>query len=393
MTNHIWLLAKRDFLQRARSKGFLVMMGLTVVLIIAIGPIASAIAPEDKPIGIGLLGSEPDGIEAALDTTADAYGQEVETRTFEDRDRAEAALTDGDVAVVLIDGDTLLWKGDPGSTTSAIVQGAVDALDRQQTIAELGLSGEEAARLLLPGDLEDQRLEPEDPEQGPRIVAGYATIFILYLAILVFGQFVMMGVMEEKSSRVVEVVLSRAKPESVLAGKVLGIGALGLLQVVALAAAGLITAKIADTGDLSIPDIGVGVAVSAVLWFILGFGLYAVLYAGLGSTVTRQEDVQGAAMIPALLILPAYFIALISLESPDSMMSRIASIFPPTAPIVMPMRTAVTDVPWYEVALSVGLIVVTVYLMIKISARIYRGAALRIGAKVSLREAWRTADE
>lgn len=393
MTNHIWLLAKRDFLQRARSRGFLVMMGLTVVLIIAIGPIASAIAPEDEPIAIGLLGEEPDGIDAALAATAEAYGQEVETRSFDDREAAEAALTDGDVAVVLIDGERLLWQGDPGTTTSAIVQGAVDALDRQQTIAELGLSGEEASRLLTPGSLEDQRLEPEDPEQGPRIVAGYATIFILYLAILVFGQFVMMGVMEEKSSRVVEVVLSHAKPESVLAGKVLGIGALGLLQVVALAAAGLITAKIADTGDLSIPDIGLGVAVSAVLWFILGFGLYAVLYAGLGSTVTRQEDVQGAAMIPALLILPAYFIALISLESPDSTMSVVSSIFPPTAPIVMPMRTAVTDVPWYEVGLSIGLIIVTVLLMIKISARIYRGAALRIGAKVSLREAWRTAEE
>lgn len=393
MTNHIWLLAKRDFLQRARSKGFLVMMGLTVVLIIAIGPIASAIAPEDEPIAIGLLGTEPEGIEDALDATAAAYEQEVETRSFEDRDQAETALTDEEVAVVLIDGEQLLWRGNPGTTTSAIVQGAVDGLERQRTIAELGLTGDEATRLLSPGNLEDLRLEAEDPDEGARIVAGYATIFILYLAILVFGQFVMMGVMEEKSSRVVEVVLSRAQPESVLAGKVLGIGALGLLQVVALAGAALITTSIANTSELSIPDIGLSVAVSAVLWFILGFGLYAVLYAGLGSTVTRQEDVQGAAMIPALLILPAYFIALISLESPDSMLSRISSIFPPTAPIVMPMRTAVTDVPWYEVGLSIGLIVVTVVIMIKISARIYRGAALRIGAKVSLREAWRTAKD
>ena len=393
MTNHILLLAKRDFLQRARSKGFLIMMGITVVLILAIGPLASAFAPEQEATVVGLVGSTPDGLEAALVSTADVYDREIETQEFAEIEEAEEALTDGDADVVLVDGAELVWQDQPSSTTGAIVQGAVDGLARQAAIDELGLSADEAASLLAPQDLSERRLEPEDPNRGPRIIAGYITIFILYLAILVFGQFVLMGVMEEKSSRVVEVVLSRAKPESVLAGKVLGIGALGLLQVLALVVAAVVTATMADTGDLPIPEIGILAAGSAILWFVLGFGLYAVVYAGLGATITRQEDVQGAAMIPALLILPAYFIALVSLETPNSLLATIGSIFPATAPIIMPMRTAVTDVPWWEVAVSIGLIVVTIVLLIKVSARIYRGAALRIGAKVSLRDAWRTAEE
>lgn len=393
MTNHILLLAKRDFLQRARSKGFLIMMGITVVLILAIGPLASAFAPEQEATVVGLVGSTPDGLEAALVSTADVYDREIETQEFAEIEEAEEALTDGDADVLLVDGAELVWQDQPSSTTEAIVQGAVDGLARQAAIDELGLSADEAASLLAPQDLSERRLEPEDPNRGPRIIVGYVTIFILYLAILVFGQFVLMGVMEEKSSRVVEVVLSRAKPESVLAGKVLGIGALGLLQVLALVVAAVVTATMADTGDLPIPEIGILAAGSAILWFVLGFGLYAVVYAGLGATITRQEDVQGAAMIPALLILPAYFIALVSLETPNSLLATIGSIFPATAPIIMPMRTAVTDVPWWEVAVSIGLIVVTIVLLIKVSARIYRGAALRIGAKVSLRDAWRTAEE
>ena len=96
-------------------------------------------------------------------------------------------------------------------------------------------------------------------------------------------------------------------------------------------------------------------------------------------------------MLPAILILPAYFIALISLETPDSTLARISSLIPPTSPIVMPMRNAVTDVPVVENLAAVGIILATVVVLVKIAARIYRGAALRIGAKVPIREAWRAA--
>jgi ABC-2 type transport system permease protein len=272
-----------------------------------------------------------------------------------------------------------------------VVRPAIAAIQRQATIDELGLSAAEAQGLLAPEPPEERRLEPEDPERTGRIVAGYASIFVLYIAILVFGQFVMLGVTEEKSSRVIEVVLSKVKPESILAGKILGIGLLGLVQVLAMVVSALVAVQMLGT-EFDIPPIGLRVALTSILWFILGFGFYSTMYAGLGATITRQEDMQGAAMLPAILILPAYFIALISLENPDTTLARISSLVPPTSPIVMPMRNAVTDVPVVENLAAIAIIVATVVVLVKIAARIYRGAALRIGAKVPIREAWRAAN-
>ena len=392
MIEHIWLLTKRDFLQRARSKAFLVMMALTVGLIVAIGPLITVFNDPPEPIGIGLVGAATPGIEPALESVAEAFEREVAIERLETIDAGEEALEAGDLDVLIVDGEELVWLGEPGGTSQAITTSALATLARQEAIESLGLSELEAAELINPNLPAERSLEPEDPERGAKIAIAYAMIIVLYMAILIFGQFVLMGVMEEKSSRVIEVVLSRTRPEEVLSGKVLGIGLLGLTQVVAMIGAGLLTLQFVES-DIDLPAIGPGLVAGAVLWFILGFGFYAVLYAGLGATITRQEDVQGAAILPAIMIIPAYFIALISIETPDSMLARIGSIFPSTAPIVMPMRTAVTDVPWYEIAGAIVLIAVSILVLIKIAARIYKGAALKIGAKVALRDAWRTAED
>lgn len=392
MIQHIWLLAKRDFLQRARSKAFLVMMGLTVAAIMAIGPVVNLIDDPPDAIKIGISGSEPTGIDEALGAVAESLEREIDIARLDSLEEAESALFDEEIDVLIVDGTELVWLGEPGRTSEAITTNALTAVARQRAIDDLGLSGAEATGLLAPDQPSVRSLEPEDPERGAKIGIAYVMIILLYMSILIFGQFVLMGVMEEKSSRVVEVVLSRAEPEEVLAGKVLGIGLLGLTQLLAMILAGLVTLQFVDQAP-DLPDIGPAVVTTAVLWFILGFGLYAVLYAGLGATITRQEDVQGAAILPAILIIPAYFIALISIETPDTLLARIGSMAPPTAPIVMPMRAAVSDVPWYETFIAVALLILTIMLLIKVAARVYRGAVLKIGAKVSLREAWRTSED
>jgi ABC-2 type transport system permease protein len=390
MIRHILLLAKRDFLQRGRSKGFLVMVGLSVVAILAIGPILQTFDDGEEAIDIGITGSTPAELAPAIRAVAAASERLIEIETVDDVATGERLLQDGALAVLVVDGDELVWADEPRGDAGSVVRPAIAAVERQAAIDELGLSAAEAQGLLAPEPPTERRLEPEDPERTGRIVAGYISIFVLYLAILVFGQFVMLGVTEEKSSRVIEVVLSKVKPESILAGKILGIGLLGLVQVLAMVGAVLVAVQMLGT-DFEIPPIGTQVALTSILWFILGYGFYSTMYAGLGATITRQEDMQGAAILPAILILPAYFIALISLETPDSTLARISSLIPPTSPIVMPMRNAVTDVPITENLAAVGIILVTVFFLVKIAARIYRGAALRIGAKVPIREAWRAA--
>lgn len=391
MISHILLLAKRDFLQRGRSKGFLVMVGLSVVAILAVGPIIQAFNDGEDAIVIGITASSAPELHPAISQVASALERSVDVRDVADVDEGESLLQDGTLAV-LVDGSEIVWADEPRTDAGSIVRPAIAAIERQATIDELGLGPADAQELLAPTPPQERRLEPEDPERGARIVAGYVSIFVLYLAILVFGQFVMLGVTEEKSSRVIEVVLSKVKPESILAGKILGIGLLGLIQVLAMVGAALVAVQFLGT-EIEVPPIGLEVALTSILWFILGYGFYSTIYAGLGATITRQEDMQGAATLPAIMIVPAYFIALISLETPNSALSTISSLVPPTSPIVMPMRNAVTEVPLLENIAAIAIILVTMILLVKLAARVYRGAALRIGAKVPIREAWRAAAE
>ncbi|MGD2051503.1 MAG: ABC transporter permease [Acidimicrobiia bacterium] len=388
----IWHIAMRDLKQRARSRAFLVTMVLVVGLALFMGQLIAWESGKAPTSTIGFTGEVPAGIEAALDSAAASFDVTVHVRAYPDRAGAEQAVVDGEADVALVGTSDLVWKGDPDLRLAAIVNSAVAALDRGRQASDLGLSPDQVAALVSPPPLTNERLTQVDPEAEPRRIGANIGTFVLYMAILMFGQFVMMGVTEEKASRVVEVVLSRVRPYQVLAGKVLGIGLLGLGQVVILGGAILLSLTAFDIANVSIPSLGGGILLSVIFWFLLGYAFYSVIYAALGATVSRQEDIQGVAMIPLPLLLPAFFISIIALEDPTTALVRITSMIPPTSPIVMPTRMAVTSVPAWEVAVSVGLLLAATYGLIRLGGRIYAGAILRIGAKVRLRDAWRAAE-
>jgi ABC-2 type transport system permease protein len=231
----------------------------------------------------------------------------------------------------------------------------------------------------------------EDPEETPRRIGALAGMFVLYMSILIFGQFVAMGIVEEKQNRVVEVVLSRIKPAQLLVGKVLGIGALGLLQVLAIGAAAVVALTFVDLPDVSLAGLGAEIIASVVFWYLLGFTLYSFLYAALGATVSRQEDLQGAVILPVFLILPGFFLAQVAVEFPDGTLATVGSLVPFWTPMVMPVRMASGGVPWVQVALSVALVALTIVVLVRVGARVYSGAVLRTGARVKLRDAWKGA--
>jgi ABC-2 type transport system permease protein len=388
----IWHIAMRDLKQRARSRAFLVTMVLIVGLALLMGQLIAWESGKTPTSVIGLTGQVPTGIEAALDSAASAFDVTIDVRTYPDTASAEQAVQDGHADVALIGTSTMVWKGDPDLRLAAIVNGAVANLERRREAADLGLTDEQVAALVSPAALTNQRLTQVDPEAEPRRIGANIGTFVLYMAILLFGQFVMMGVTEEKASRVVEVVLSRVRPYQVLAGKVIGIGLLGLAQVVILGGAILLSLTTFHIANVSIPSLGGGILLSVILWFLLGYAFYSVIYAALGATVSRQEDIQSVAMLPLPLLLPAFFISIVALEDPNTTLVRITSLIPPTSPIVMPTRMAVTSVPLWEVAVSVGLLLAATYGLIRLGGRIYAGAILRLGAKVRLRDAWRAAE-
>ena len=381
------LVAWRDFSQRARSKAFLVSMFTIVVLVAGLGPLLALEARAPEPYTVGVVGAVPDDLQPALDSAAGAFDRTVETVNFDSVDSGETALRNGDADVLLVDGAELVWKEEPRLQLGAILGSAIQGLERERTIAELGLSDEDAARLLHPDPLDARALTQPDPSAGPRRIASYVGSILLYISILMFGQFVMLGVMEEKQSRVVEVVLSRTRPSRLLAGKVLGIGALGVLQLVVLGGAALLTLSSTHVVDVDLAGIGMRIVGAVLFWYLLGYTLFAVVFAALGATISRQEDAQGVGMIPVLGIVPGFFLSMVALDDPNATLPHLGSIIPPFSPFVMPIRMTVTSVPLWEVALSITLILLATYLVLRVGARVYQGSILRIGAKVRLRDA------
>ncbi len=386
------LLARREFVQRARSKAFIVTMVLIVGLILAAGPLLALLEDDPEPIAVGLVGSQPENIESLLTQRAAIADVEVTITRYDSIEQAETALTSGVARVVLVDGTELVWFEDESFFTRQVLSDAVTTARQRALITELNLSAEEVAGLTERIQLQSRTLVVPDPEEAPRQVGAFVGMMVLYITILIFGQFVAMGTVEEKQNRVVEVVLARVRPSQVLVGKVIGIGALGLVQLLVLAGAALVAASIVDVEGVSLTGIGVEIVGGVLFWFLLGYTLYAFMYAALGSTVSRQEDLQGVLMLPVAFILPGFFIAQIATENPDVTFIRLASFFPPWTPMVMPVRAAVGSAPAWEVGLSIVLVVFTIVLLVRVGARVYTGALLRTGGKVKLRDAWRSVE-
>lgn len=392
--SQVALLAKREFLERARSKPFIITMTLLAAAILAIGPVVNLLSGgEDEATKIGLVGDEPPGIEQELQTQAALFDMDIEVQRFAGRGAAEDALSNGDVAVVLVDGSEIAFHTESSSRLTALVHSAVDTTVKTAALTDVGLSESEIAAVVEPVPMEVTTIEEENTQDEARRGAAFAGAILLYISIIMFGQFVAMGTVEEKQNRVVEVILSRVRPWQVLVGKVVGIGLLGLLQLLVFAGAAYMSAQMADLPDVDVAAIGLPIIASLFFWFILGYTFYAFLYAAVGSTVSRQEDLQGAIMIPIVLIMPGYLLAIMAAENPDGLLPTIASWMPPWAPFVMPVRIA-ADVaqPWEIVVAVIGTVLGAIAL-VWIGSRVYSGALLRTGGKIKLREAWKAAAE
>ena len=388
------LLAKREFKERATSKPFLITMSILVLVILAVGPAVNMFASDEAAATkIGLVGDEPPGVEQELENQAVVLEIDVEVHRYPNRDSAETALTDGDVAVVLADGNEIIFHTDVSSRLSALVGGAVNTTVKTEALADLGLSDSEVATVVEPVPVSVVTLEEEDVQEDAKRAAAFIGTLALYISILMFGQFVAMGTVEEKQNRVVEVILSRVRPWQVLVGKVVGIGLLGLVQLALLAGAAYFSAQMADLADIDLASIGLPVIAAMFFWFILGYTFYAFLYAAVGSTVSRQEDLQGAMMIPIALIVPGYLLALVAAEDPDGLVPTIGSMLPPWAPFVMPVRIAAGAAQTWEILVAVLGTALAAAALVRLGSRVYAGALLRIGGKVKMREAWRAAGE
>jgi ABC-2 type transport system permease protein len=388
----IWLVTRREWDQRARTRAFAISTIVSVVIVAALIMVPEIFGGGDRPTRtVGVVGESSEQLPARLRASGDQLDMTVKTRAFAGETAGRAGLRSGEVSVLLVDQQQLLWKAEPDEQLRTAVTSAVGVLERQQAIREIGLTPGQAKRLLQPPELGSTSLEPVTKEQTARADLGRIGVVLLFMAIAFYCGFVLIGVVEEKSSRVVEVLLSRVRPTELLAGKILGIGLVGLAQLAVVMGAGLVALRVSHNNTLA-PETAPATLVWIVFWFILGYAFYSVLYATAGSLVSRQEETQSLQLPMTGLLFIAYILAFVATDSPDGAAALIGSLFPPTAPMVMIVRNAHGAVPWWQIVLSVALMVAAVYALVQAAGRIYAGGALRFGGRLRLREAWRGAE-
>jgi ABC-2 type transport system permease protein len=384
----IWLVTRREWDQRARTRAFQISTLISAAIVVVLIMVPEIYGGGDRPTRtVGLVGKSSTELPALLRASGDKLDINVKTRGFADQAGGRAALGSGDVSVLLVDQRELVWSAETDQQLEAAVAAAVGVLERQRAIGEIGLTAEQAQRLLNPPELRSTSLEPTTKEQAARADLGRIGVVLLFMAIAFYCAFVLTGVVEEKSSRVVEVLLSRVRPTELLAGKIFGIGLVGLAQLGVVMAAGLVALRFAD--NTLAPRTTPSTLGWIVFWFILGYAFYSVLYATAGSLVSRQEETQSLQLPMTGLLFVAYILAFVATESPDGAAALIGSLFPATAPMVMIVRIAHGGVPWWQVVLSMALTAAAVYGLVQAAGRIYAGGVLRFGARVRLREAWR----
>ncbi len=376
-TTAVWLVARREIVERGRSRGYLISLVVTIGLLVA-GFVVPQFVDGDTRLRLALVGGTPQGLAAAAESIAAAQDRKLVVSSAPDlaaaREQLRAKEIDGalDVPADLSGPGTLYFQERPSAPLQLIATSAVVALRAGATAAP------PATQIIAP---------PGDDETTSMIFAT-AGIILMFIGIFTYGTWVLTGVVEEKQSRVVEVVLSTVRPRDLLMGKVLGIGSLAIAHLAVLVAVALAVSRL--VAHLTLPPATVGSVAQLVLWFVLGFLLYATSLGALGSLASRPEEANNAAMPVTMVAVFSYMASLVLVtESPDSPLAQAMTFIPFSAPMVVPLRVALSAIEPWEVALSVAIMLVAVWLLFEAGARVYSGAVLASGGRMKLREAWR----
>lgn len=393
----IRLIAGREISTRLRSKVFRIVTLVLVIVVVALCVILKFIhSSGGGGDAVGYVGNDATAktVATALPTVADRVGQQVHVVAVPDvatgRDQVDSGKLDGLLSVSGGKITVTVKKNIDNGLQTAVNQLAVQTALSQQII-QLGGDPAKVLATAAGATVTVHALSPPTQYNTQQLVLGILTGVLIYISLILNGQTVAQGVVEEKSSRVVELLLATVRPWQLMTGKVLGIGIVGLIQIMVIAVVG-VGAGIAT----KVLTISVSAAASTVVWliawYLLGFFMYSIVFAGLGALVSRQEDV-GGVVAPATLFLVAGYVLGVSIlpSDPGSQLIAVMSIIPTFAPTLMPMRLAMGGVPVWQTVVSVGLVVALIPLLIWLTARIYRNAVLRTGARVKLSQALRAA--
>jgi ABC-2 type transport system permease protein len=387
----VYLIARRELNSRLRRKSFVVSTVVSLVVLVGYVLTQSTLFDEEHTTRVGLAG-QAIAVNGPLEDAAGQVDLAVETTEVADLDAGREMVADGELDALVSGAPAelrVLVRGDLDPDLRTVLNGliqrqvlsgllaSVEDLDAGQVLATVAEAG-----------VRVDSLEPADPQHDQRLALALIVVALLYLALLLYGSMVAQGVVEEKSSRVVELLLATVRPWQLLSGKVLGLGLVGLIQLFAIGAVGLLLAI--TTGVLTISGTAAGTLAWGLLWYLLGYLLYATVFAAVGSLVSRQEDVQSVLMPITLVLVVAFVLGFAVLSrSPAGATATVLSLLPPLSPLLMPGRIALGAAPLWQVGLAIVLTVATVVVLARLGGVVYRNSVLHMGPRLRLRDVLR----
>lgn len=404
---NVWLLSKRDYLERVRTRSFVIFTLLIPVVMFAVSVLPGRLAMMQSSKARDIVVVVPDAefgrlLEEQMSVATERTGGRYQLRPELNGTEQERKTLDRQVVAKEIDG--YLWV-----TPDAIRQRKVQYVSRssadfmevgalaaalrfaimKQRLAARGSSGAELDELVRPLEIETIDASHGKTSGQTVFLTAFLLMMTLYTTVLMYGVSVMRSILEEKTSRVVEVMLSSVTAKEMMAGKILGVGAVGLTQILVWA---MLSSVISLPAIMALGGGKAGIAISATagiffgVFFLLGYLLYSTMCAALGAMVNSEQEAQQMQfpivlpMVLSLVLMP-YVI-----RQPDAPLSVIISMIPFCAPLVMYLRIVVQQPPAWQIALCIGILVATIYGMLTLSARVYRVGILMYGKRPTLPE-------
>lgn len=395
-TGPVWMVARREIKTRMLTKANIISMAVMLAVIV-IGAFVGnyfldrdAAAPERS---VALEQSVSD-LQPQLELAAEQQKITLRVSTMTADEATAALAAAGDDAIdAFLSGDPaspqMLVAEQPDPNVLALVGAAVRSYVITDQISGLGGDPGAFEEMMAAAAPTVETLQPasQSGNEGPAYGISMVMISLLFGALISSGSIIAMGVVEEKTSRVVEILLATIKPTQLLAGKVLGIGVYGLFQIVLLA--GALAGALAALGLTADIEVNIGASLALlIVWFLLGYALFALLFGGFAALVSRQEEI-GSVTTPLmfLLFIPFYTTMFMVPADPDSTVVRVLSQIPFFAPFMMPARDAFGAVAGWELALSMGITLLTIPLLVWVAARVYQRGVLHTGGRMKLAEA------
>lgn len=420
----VWLIARREWLSRVRQRAFRIATIFQIVLTLIAACLPTIISgfSDDTPdsVTIGVINQAGVDLAGQFDpyftTTAGDNGTNYTITPLDiDPSQAQQEVNASGIDVVLaitreqngaLKFDYYNSDGDLDSVAQQVYV-ATSALSIADQLQRLGVSADQFSTATAPPNFTVSGASVEEAAAdssptGPEIAIAYVCAILMFMVIQLYGNWIAQGVVEEKTSRIMEIMINAATPRDLLGGKILGIGMAALTQLVPMLVVGgaafAMQPRLAKRLDvettsafsqIDFGSISAKLVIFFVVYFLVGFILYASLFAGVASLLSRQEDVNSAVAPLTMAMMVGYIGATFTIPIPNNTFARVLSIFPLTSPFNMVGRTVTTDVPAWEIAVSIALLIVTAAAGVLLAGRVYKVGVLMYGQKPNLRSVFR----